>query len=160
MSVNHRALVDVSHVFHFEFWLRYYFVEEKDGRLFITLNEEQRKQVHDQFSEYWELAERVEGVPLSFELSQRVVVEFLQLHMDGVKYPPAAINDVLDNKEFSVEMQLFDTWINLHEEQLMQKIYGFDTWMHIYGEWKDTDKTKQMAQALRLHMQDEHSSVN
>ena len=94
----------------------------------------------------------MEGVSLSPELSQRVVVEFLQLHMDGVKYPPAAINDVLDSKEFSVEMQLFDTWINLHEEQLMQKIYGFDTWMHIYREWKDTDKTKQMAQALRLHM--------
>lgn len=56
MSVNHRALVDVSRVFHFEFWLRYYFVEEKDGKLFIALNEEQSKRVRDQFSEYWELA--------------------------------------------------------------------------------------------------------
>lgn len=160
MSINHQALIDVSRIFHFEFWLRYYFVEEKDGKIFIALNEEQRTQVRDQFSEYWDLAERMVGVPLSPELSQRVVVEFLQLHVDGVRYPHAAINEVLDSKEFSVEMHLFDTWINLHEEQLMKKIYGFDTWMHIYGEWKDTDKTKQMAQALRLHMQDEHSSVN
>lgn len=160
MTVKYEALRDVSRVFHFEFWLRYYFVEEKDGKLFIALNEDQRRQVRDQFSEYWDLAERMVGVLLSPELSQRVVVEFLQLHMDGVKYSHAAINEVLDSKEFSVEMHLFDTWINLHEEQLMKKIYGFNTWMHIYGEWKDTDKTKQIAQSLRVHMQDEHRSVN
>lgn len=160
MSVNYDALIDMSRVFHFEFWLRYYFVEEKDGELFIELSEEQTKQMRNQFPEYWELVERVVDTPLSPELSQRAVVEFIQLNMEGVKYPANTVPTILDSREFSMEMHLFDTWNNLHEDQLMQKIYGFDSWMQIYEEWKKTDKAQQLAQSLRLQVQEERGSMN
>ena len=89
------------------------------------------------------------GMKQTVTKGHRVFYEGNEVELYGVFFNKACIEYIEGN-----------TWINLHEEQLMQKIYGFDTWMHIYGEWKDTDKTKQMAQALRLHMQDEHSSVN
>jgi hypothetical protein len=160
MSVNYDALIDISQVFHFEFWLRYYFVEEKDGELFIELSAEQKKQMRSRFPEYWELVERVVDIPLSPELSQRVVVEFIQLRMEGVKYPPNTVPTILDSRDFSTEMHLFDTWNNLHEDQLMQKIYYFDSWMQIYEDWKKTDKAQQLAQSLRLQMQEERGSMN
>ena len=160
MAIPQDALTDTANVFHFEFWLRYYFIEERDGNLFIALSGEQEKQMQAQFPDYWELVERVKGLALSPELSQRSVVEFLQLNLEGSKFPPNTVIKVLDSKEFSREMYLFDTWVNLHEEQLMQKIYGFDYWMHAYGEWKNSDKARQLAQSLQLQMQGESGTMN
>ena len=160
MAIPHNALNDMSQVFHFEFWLRYYFIEEQDGSLFIKLTEEQKKQMQAKFPDYWELAESVLGRPLSPELSQQSVVEFLQVNFEGKKYPANTVLKVLDSKDFSVEMYLFDTWVDLHEEQLMQKIFGFDYWMHAYGEWKTTEKAQQLLQSLKLQMQGEHGAMN
>jgi hypothetical protein len=160
MAIPHNALNDTARVFHFEFWLRYYFIEEKEGQLFITLTDEQAKQMKLQFPDYYELVERMKGVPLSPELSQRGVVEFLQLNLEGHKYPANTVVKVLDSKDFSVEMYLFDTWVSLHEEQLMQKIYGFDYWMHAYADWKMSDRAQQLAQSLKVQMQGERGVMN
>jgi hypothetical protein len=160
MAIPHNALNEMAQVFHFEFWLRYYFIEERDGNLFITLSPEQAKQMQAQFPDYWELAESVQGRPLSPELSQQSVVEFLQVNFEGKKYPANTVLKVLDSKDFSVEMYLFNTWVDLHEEQFMEKIYGFDYWMRIYEEWKATEKAQQLTQSLKLQMQGEHGSVN
>ncbi|MDO9584783.1 MAG: hypothetical protein Q7J24_17015 [Desulfomicrobium sp.] len=113
-----------------------------------------------QFPDFWELAESVQGRPLSPELSQQSVVEFLQVNFEGKKFPANTVLKVLDSKEFSVEMYLFNTWLDLHEEQLMQKIFGFDYWMLIYDEWKATEKAQQLTHSLKLQMQGEHGSVN
>ena len=160
MTIPHNALTDTAKVFHFEFWLRYYFIEERDGNLFITLTDEQARQMQAQFPDYWELVERVQGQPLSPELSQQSVVEFLQLNLEGNKYPVNTVTRVLDSKEFSVEMYLFNTWVEVHEEQLMQKIYGFDYWMHAYEEWRASEKGAQLAQSLQLQIQGESKTVN
>ncbi len=160
MTIPHNALNDMARVFHFEFWLRYYFIEERDRKLFIELTDEQLKQMQLQFPDFWELAERVQGQPLSPELSQQSVVEFLQVNFEGKKYPANTVLKVLDSKDYSIEMYLFDTWVTLHEEQLMQKIYGFDYWMHVYEEWKMTDKAQQLLQSLKIQLQSEHGSMN
>lgn len=160
MAIPQNALIDTAKVFHFEFWLRYYFIQERDGQLFIELDDQQSKQMQAQFADYWELVERVQGLPLSPELSQQSVVEFLQLNIEGKKYPANTMVKVLDSKEFSVEMYLFDTWVNLHESQLMQKIYGFDYWMQAYEEWKNSEKGQQLAQTVQLQMQGESGVVN
>ncbi len=160
MAIPHNALNDMARVFHFEFWLRYYFIQEKDGNLYIELSEEQAKQMQAKFPDFWELVETVQNRPLSPELSQQSVVEFLQVNFEGKRYPANTVLKVLDSKDFSVEMYLFNTWVDLHEEQLMQKIFGFDYWMHIYDEWKTTGKGQQLTQSLKLQMQGEHGSVN
>lgn len=160
MKFSQEAVIDVAKVFHFEFWLRYYFVEEKNEALYITLNEGQVKQMQTQFPEYWELVERVLDTPLSPELSQRVVVEFLQIHVEGTKYPVNTVSAVLDSKDFGVEMYLFDSWIDLHEEQLMQKIYGYDYWMHSYEEWKQSEKGQLLLQSVKLQLHGESDTIN
>lgn len=160
MTVAKNALNDMAKVFHFEYWLRYYFIEERENGLYINLTEEQLKQMQAQFPDYWDVVERMHGLPLSPELSQKAVVEFLQLNYEGKKYPANTVVKVLDSKDFSVEMYLFDTWVDLHEEQLMQKVYGFDYWMHIYDEWRNTDKAQQLIQSLRLQLKGESQTVN
>ena len=160
MAVSQDAVVDTAKVFHFEFWLRYYFIQERDGNLFIELTDPQKKQMQAQFPDYWELVERVQDMPLSPELSQQSVVEFLQVNFENKKYPANTVIQVLDSKEFSVEMYLFDTWVNLHESQLMEKIYGFDHWMTAYGEWKNSEKGQQLLQSVHLQMQGESGTMN
>lgn len=160
MAVAHSALNDMSRVFHFEYWLRYYFIEERDNGLYLNLSAEQVKQMQAQFPDYWDVVERMLGLALSPELSQKAVVEFLQLNFEGKKYPANTVIKVLDSKEFSVEMYLFDTWVDLHEDQLMQKIYGFDYWMHIYDEWRQTEQAQHLIQSLKVQLQGESKAIN
>jgi hypothetical protein len=160
MAIPHNALIETAKVFHFEFWLRYYFIEERDGALYISLTAEQLKQMQAQFPDYWELAERVQNSPLSPELSQQAVVEFLQLNYEGKRFPGDTVVKILDSKDFSLEMYVFNTWVDLHEDQLMQKIFGFDYWMRAYDEWKTTDKAQQLLQSLKVQMQDERGAMN
>ena len=160
MTENSNACAEMAKVFHFEFWLRFYFIEERDNGIFIELSEEQAKQMQVQFPDFWELVERVLDQPLTPELSQQSVVEFLQLNYDGKKFPPNTAPKVLDSKEFSIEMYLFDTWLNLHEEQLMQKIYGFDSWMHAFTEWKTSERGQKVSSSLAVRLHQENKSLN
>lgn len=160
MASTDTALPEVARVFHFEYWLRYYFIEDRDNELFIVLSEEQRAQMQKTYPQFWELVERIQDLPLSPELSQQAVVEFLQLHLEGKKFPANMVVKVLDSKAFSIEMYLFDTWASFHEDQLAQKIYGFDYWMHAFSEWKNSEKGTQLAQSLRLQMQEESGTMN
>ncbi|NCD24633.1 MAG: hypothetical protein EOL86_03435 [Deltaproteobacteria bacterium] len=154
------ACTEMAKVFHFEFWLRYYFIEEREDGVYIKFSEEQSKQMQAQFPDFWELVEQMLDQPLSPELSQRVVVEFLQLNYDGKKFPPDTAPQVLDSKEFSIEMYLFDTWLGLHEEQLMQKIYGFDSWMHAFTEWKTSERGQKVSSSLAVRLHQENKSLN
>lgn len=160
MTGTNTALNEISEVFHFEFWLRYYFVEERGDDLFIVITDEQMKKMQTQYPEYWELAERVKDQPLTPELSQMAVVEFLQLNLEGKKLSTNAVPKVLDSKDFSIEMYMFDTWVNLHEEQLSQKIFGFEYWMNAYGQWRGSEKALQMAQSLLVQIQGERTTIN
>lgn len=159
MALPANAHMEVAKVFHFEFWLRYYFIEERDEQLF-AISDEQMERMRRQFPDFAELAERVRAAALSPELSQTVVVEFLQLHYEGSRFPPNSVPVVLDSKEFSLEMCLFDMWMNLHEDQLMQKIYGFDSWMHFFEEWRKTDKAQQLMQSFKVQIHDESPTIN
>lgn len=160
MTLSASMHTEVAKVFHFEFWLRYYFIEERDNELFIAITDEQMEHMRKQFPDFVELAERMMGVALTPELSQMRVVEFLQLHYEGSRFPPNSIPKILDSKDFSVEMYLFDTWLNLHENQLMQKIYGFDQWMHFLDEWKQSDKAQQLMHSLKVQIQEETGAIN
>lgn len=152
--------VEIAQVFHFEFWLRYYFITEREDGIYIELTAQQKEQMRTQFPDFWELVDRVLDQPLSPELSQKAVGEFLEFNYVGKKIPANLAPKVLDSKEFSAEMLLFDTWVDLHEEQLMQKIYGFDYWMHAFSEWKQSSQGQQLRQSLALQMQAESPTTN
>ncbi|MDY0276021.1 MAG: hypothetical protein RBR42_11400 [Desulfomicrobium sp.] len=160
MIASNTVLHEIAEVFHFEFWLRYYFIEERDTKLYISLTEEQAKQMKTQFPDYWEMVESMLERSLSPELSQRVVVEFIQLNMAGKKFPVNVVPKIFDTKDFSIEMILFNTWVDLHEEQLMKKIYSFDYWINAYQEWKESDQAKTLALSLTVQLQQESQAVN
>lgn len=160
MALSASMHTEVAKVFHFEFWLRYYFIEERENELFIVITDEQIERMRKLFPNFVELAERMQGVALTPELSQMRVVEFLQLHYEGNRFPPNSISKILDSKDFSIEMYLFDMWLNVHEAQLSQKIYGFDQWMHFFEEWKQSPKAQQLMQSLKVQMQEETGTIN
>lgn len=160
MTDSNVVLDEIAQVFHFEFWLRYYFIQERDDQLYIHLTAQQSKQMQAQFSDYWPLVQDMQDQPLSPELSQRILVEFIEFHLAGKKIPAGLVPTILDDKKFSIEMLLFNTWVDVHEEQLMQKIYGFDYWLNAYEEWKKSDQATQLRQSYTLQLQDEKKTFN
>lgn len=141
---------DVAEVFQFEHWIRFYFLEEREGgKLFVNIPEEVVAIVNERHPHLAGLVPLLNQAEIDYAKSMTTVSEYVAARLDGEKYEVNAVSAVLDGKAFKVEMYLFNLWLKGHEEMLDETVYGFDGWSEMYGEWKDQDEVK--AYVLKLH---------
>ena len=67
MTAMQEAAEYIARIFRFEFWLRFYFVQEIDGALRLVLSEEEMKKLA-KYSPWDELAEDLQGKDLDPQL--------------------------------------------------------------------------------------------
>ena len=159
MKNDNQILSDVSRVFMFEHWLRFYFVQEAGDDVVLKLTPVQLNKIHAEYRELGELAERMVDEKLSPELCRTFIVDFLRDHYDGKKYPMGMVPQLLDQSSFQLELALFNVWANLHEGQLEEGILGFDKWESFFSEWKDSDQGNQVMLSMQVHNQGEKGST-
>ncbi len=150
MSSENTALSDVTRVFMFEHWLRFYFVQDQDGEIRLELTSAQKDRIHAEYRELGELAERMDGEVLSPEKCRAFIVDFLRDQYDGKKYPMGMVPQILDQAEFQLELALFNVWSSLHETQLETGILGFEKWEAFFKEWKESDQGRQVLVSMQV----------
>ena len=60
---------------------------------------------------------------------------------------------VMDSLLFQVELQLFNTWIQLHADQLEQTFFEFGTWRKLFQDWKSSPSGHELMEKLILSLQ-------
>lgn len=146
------ALEDISEVFKFELWLRFYFIEEDNGSLRIDLDDQVIEKMGSVYGHLAKLASSLNRVVLNPVVCQEKIVEHLMDQFDGKKYEIGYIPKILDSAAFKTENQLFNTWTQLHEDQLDKTILSFDKWKELYDQWKQSESARKME--LSLNMQE------
>ncbi|MFP4108594.1 MAG: hypothetical protein ACLFP9_03125 [Desulfonatronovibrio sp.] len=146
------ALKEISEVFKFELWLRFYFIEEEGERLQINLDEKVLEKMKQEYGHLAKLAADLNNTELNPVVCQKAIVEHLMDEFDGNKYEIGYIPKILDSAAFKAEIQLFNTWAHLHEEQLDKNILGFEKWKELYNEWKQSESARKIG--LSLNMQE------
>ncbi len=143
MTAMQEAAEYIARIFRFEFWLRFYFVQEIDGALRLVLSEEEMKKLA-KYSPWDELAEDLQGKDLDPQLCQTNLSTFLNRHYDGRQFVPGMVARVLDSRELEEAQEVFMIWIQAHEHALEQKIWDFDYWDTSFSLWKKSDTGQQV----------------
>ena len=144
-----QAVRQILEVIMFENWLRFYFISEPEGGgLALAVPEQGLARIREKYPRFMPLVEELNGREISFELSRRAVCTFVATHCDGKDMPVNMADFVLDSAGFQLEMQLFNNWVQGHEEQLDKHFLDFSTWNRLFAEWRDSDKVKQWAASL------------
>ncbi|WP_051617110.1 hypothetical protein [Desulfonatronovibrio hydrogenovorans] len=139
------ALKDIAEVFKFDLWLRFYFVEEKDDKLQINLDDQVISKFEQEYGHLSRLAAEINKTELNPLTCQKAIVEHILDEFDGKKYEIGFIPKLLDMAVFKAEIQLFNTWAHLHEDQLEKNVLDFEKWKELYDEWKKTENAQKIA---------------
>jgi len=144
-----QAVRQILEVIMFENWLRFYFISEPaGGGLALAVPEQGLARIRERYPRFMPLVEEMNGREISFELSRRAVCTFVATQHDGKDMPVNMADSVLDSAGFQLEMQLFNNWVQGHEEQLDKNFLDFSAWQRLFAEWRNSDKVKEWAAGL------------
>ncbi len=148
MENRRKTQEEICQVFRFEQWLRFYFVEERDDKLFLNVPEERMAEIKAAYPHLVELANIANGGEIDYQKSCDMVCAFVGAHIDGPKHSTALVTNILDSKGYQVEMYLFGLWIKGHEDFLDEEFRPFSEWEELYSGWRATEQVADYARKL------------
>lgn len=146
------ALKDVSEVLMFENWLRFYFIVEEKDKLFLRVPEKARDLIREKHEHLAGLVELLNDEEMDYQKSYESVCGFVASHLDGSKHQPGVCEGVLNSKAFKMEMQLFNLWVQAHEDQLDSTFVDFETWTQLFWDWKRSDEVKEYLKEFKSQL--------
>ena len=153
------AVARVLETIMFESWLRFCFIMQKDGGseddLWLLVPEKALTKIGELFPHLLPLAKDLAGRKISFETSQEAICNFVAKTIDGDKNLPDTINGavVFDSMTFQLKLNLFHTWLELHEDQLGAEFHDFGAWQSLFAQWQESPAAKKLADQLALAAQ-------
>lgn len=153
------AVWQVLEAVMFENWLRFYFISEKpdapagpDGEppLFLAVPHKGMERIRELYPHLLPLAEDMNGREANFENSRRAVCTFVLDSLDGKSMPKDMAATIFESATFQIQMQLFNAWVQMHEEQLDQGFLEFGAWRKLFGRWRETPGGRELADRLAL----------
>lgn len=142
------AVERIMEVVMFENWLRFYFIAEEGDTLFIRLPEKALEQLKKRYGRFYELAERLNNVPISHETSMKEVCLFIADGIEGQPIPEDVISRVFESGEFQIAMQLFGSWVQTHERQLDASFLEFSEWGRLFAQWQEGEEVQEYRKTL------------
>ena len=126
------AVLRILETVMFENWIRFYFLTEKldapveegaEKPLFVAIPEQGMQRIKELYPDLLPLAES----------------------LDGKVMPQRMAETVFDSTTFQTRMQLFNAWVQMHENQLDQNFMEFGSWRELFAQWCSTDQVKELA---------------
>jgi len=143
-----QAVARITEVVMFENWLRFYFIAEQGDKLLMSLPEKAMEQLKERYASFYDLALHLNGSEIDPKTSMREICLFVSGDFNGRPVPEYILTQVFDSPAFQAEMQLFNYWVQAHEEQLDAAFVEFSGWLDQYRLWKDSDAIKEYADGL------------
>ncbi|MDL2267430.1 hypothetical protein LJC46_05520 [Desulfovibrio sp. OttesenSCG-928-G15] len=138
----------VTQVVMFENWLRFYFIVEEGDKLLMRLPEKAMEQIRTRYSSYYDLAEILNNAEIDHQTSLKAVCLHASSGGDGAPLNEKDLSEVFDSPDFQLELQLFSSWVQGHEEQLDERFLEFSEWLQAYTAWKNSDEVRELAHKI------------
>jgi len=153
------AVWQVLEAVMFENWLRFYFITEKpdaptgqDGEtpLFLAIPDKGMERIGELYPHLLALAQDMNGQELSFQASQRAVCAFVMEHLEGKSMAQNTAGTIFNSSTFQVQMQMFNAWVQMHEDQLDQGFLEFGAWRKLFMQWRESPGAAELAGKLAM----------
>ena len=151
------AIKDTVEIFQFDQWLRFYFLVEKDGDLWMSIPEDVLTEIKGKREGLAVLADTQNNVKIDYQRNQDAVCTHVAAHLDGQKYDGSILPRVFDHPDFKVEMYMFNVWLKMHEKFLDEGVHPFEEWIEMYQGWNAMDEVKEYRGKLIKSGQDPQS---
>lgn len=138
----------------FENWLRFYFIVETPGVsegeevLCISVPEQGMERIREQYAHLLPMAEDLNGKEITFDSSRNAICTFVVTEVDGKRIRRNMSDMVFDSATFQMEMQLFNAWVQAHEEALDKGFLNFDAWKSLFAQWRTSAAVQDWAAKL------------
>ncbi len=149
----------ILEVVMFENWMRFYFIKEEetkseDGKedlvsLKMELPEKTLEKIKELYPDLYPLAKEINGRNIDFETSRTAVLAYIMEALDGTKMPKGEAQRALSSATFQMDLQLFHTWLQMHEAQLDQGFAPFDVWRDMFSKWKESPAALELAENIK-----------
>ncbi len=139
------AFRDISEALKFEYWLRFYFIREENGKLLLDVPADRVQRIGETHGWLTGLVDMLNRREVDQESSCSAVCAFLGRAFDGSKYAEGTVGKVLDSKEMNLEQHLFSLWLQGHEELLDSEQMEFSRWTELFEEWKKDEQVRKYA---------------
>ncbi|WP_320171086.1 hypothetical protein [Maridesulfovibrio sp.] len=137
-----RAVEDISEVFMFDQWMRFYYIFEEDKKLTVKVPDEICSQIEKDYPALKGLVDLLNNEEIDQQKSTATVCSYIGSRFDGTKYSSRIVPMVFDSKDFKLEMYIFNLWIKGHESYLESEVMSFNDWKSLYSGWRDQDEVK------------------
>lgn len=134
---NWRHAVDL--VF-FEQWLRFYFIVEEEGKLFIRLPRHELETARELYPRLYPVANALNNCEINHQTAMDALCENLMsgpYAMTGQEWA-----DVLAGQDFRMTLQLMSFWVQAEEEKLDSEPATFREWKERFLGWCETPVVK------------------
>lgn len=139
----------------FENWLRFYFIREEAGNnpqaepaLKIEVPLKNMEQIKNLYPGLLPLAERLNNMPVDFEISRKAVLDFALYNLESKTMPRRGLLEILESGNFQIQLQLFQAWLQTHEEELDSCILPFGQWLDRFYRWRREDGARKLAEGF------------
>lgn len=143
-----KAVEDITEVFMFDHWMRFYFIFEEDKKLLVKVPEETLEKIEKDYPMFKSLVDMQNNEEIDQQKSMNNVCSFIGARFDGTKYNSKIVPKVFDSKDFKLEMYLFNLWIKGHESYLESEVMDFNDWKDLYTGWRGQDEVKDYIERL------------
>lgn len=131
----------------FEQWLRFYFISEEDGKLFIRMPDDYFELNRKQYPDLFPVAQSLNNREIDHQAA-------LSALCDSMMNGPFALAgkdwaEVLAGEDFRMALQLLSFWVQAEEDELDREILPFDQWRHRFLDWRETPPIRDYAAKLR-----------
>lgn len=156
------SVMQILEAVMFENWLRFYFISEKpdapvgsDGQpaLYLAVSVKAMERINELYPQLLPMAEEMNGKEVDFETSRRAVCNFVLEYVDGRSIARDTAPMIFESALFQVQMQLFNTWVQMHEDQLDKGFLEFGAWRELFAVWRETKGARELAEKLSLSLQ-------
>lgn len=154
------AVASVLESVMFENWLRFYFISEKpeaasaegEAPLFMAVPVKGMERISELYPHLLPLADEMNGKEVTFETSQRAICNHVMSHVDGKLIARDSAAMIFNSSTFQVQMQLFNTWVQMHEDQLDRGFTEFGAWRKLFDEWRQSPGARELAEKITLSL--------
>ncbi len=149
-----KGVDNILEVVMFENWLRFYFISEKphaEEGLFLAVPEQGMVRIKELYPHLYPLAEEMNDKELTFDSSRSAVCTFVVTEVDGKTIPKNMSDIVFDSSTFQIELHLFNTWVQSHENQLDEAFMEFGAWRNFFSQWRQSDAVTNWAQQMQTN---------
>lgn len=147
-AVSHENLQHAVNLVFFEQWLRFYFIAEEGGKLYIRMPDKELTKVRALYPELIAVADALNNREIDHQAAMDALCQSMMTGpyaLSGAQWA-----EILAGKDFRLTLQLMSFWVQADEDSLDSRTMTFHDWKGRFQAWRENPSVKAYAAQL-LH---------